>query len=580
MDARCEAALDRVAVRLGKDLKSLAPGFRGKVAAEFDIWTDQNMRGYLVVDIAWVDLEGIRHSALVGFEPMTGSHTAAAITAALKGVGMRLGLAEVGDKLEAWACAVITDGAANILAIAPGEDTPWLSVHCIAHRTQRAIVRLLSSASPHPDLLRLVNAVKKMVGLFAHSTLRRERYKALFKEMYPDTRLLMPIFWNATRWNSLFFVLVRYLAMHRVITRMEPVDLDMTPQTKLALMTELLEVVEVMPPVLRALQVLWQWTERLQANDATLAVLPTAVADMLSACTPPAGCNSVAASILGALETELRKEFAAIREGRDRSVELARFLHPRYVVGELEMEGGKYTAASLRYIKRMRQGLADDWPEQEAADAGDDGLGAADDPVKAAVEAATAAYVRDIRALTEEQRTTMDPLRDYWCTLERRALPLAHLARHYLAMRPTEAQPEREASLAGLIDAERRNRLLPERLRAVTITAAAARQAVVRPAPIIVDRVQRALDMLHSAPSAPAGGAGHEAPPAAEEGGDEDDGDLHDELAALDGVLGENGEVDVAVLARVAVDMEAEVAGEAEAPRRSARLAAALRGGE
>jgi hypothetical protein len=79
----------------------------------------------------------------------------------------------------------------------------------------------------------------------------------------------------------------------------------------------------------------------------------------------------------------------------------------------------------------------------------------------AGVHADMLVYVNDAQMLTAEDLSALrHPLVVFWCVNERLfTTTLAQLARQVLSICATEAQLERAASLAGLIDAERRARL-------------------------------------------------------------------------------------------------------------------------
>jgi hypothetical protein len=78
----------------------------------------------------------------------------------------------------------------------------------------------------------------------------------------------------------------------------------------------------------------------------------------------------------------------------------------------------------------------------------------------AGVHADMLTYVDEACTLTaEELRALRHPLVVFWVNERLCTTTLAQLARQVLSMRVTEAQSERAASLAGLIDAERRAHL-------------------------------------------------------------------------------------------------------------------------
>jgi hypothetical protein len=82
-------------------------------------------------------------------------------------------------------------------------------------------------------------------------------------------------------------------------------------------------------------------------------------------------------------------------------------------------------------------------------------------PHAAGVHSDMLVYVNDVHILTAEELSALrHPVVVFWCVNERLVTTThAQLARQVLSICTTEAQSERAASLAGLIDAARRARL-------------------------------------------------------------------------------------------------------------------------
>jgi hypothetical protein len=162
-------------------------------------------------------------------------------------------------------------------------------------------------------------------------------------------------------------------------------------------------------------------------------------------------------------------------------------------------------------------------------------------------------YVAEVHTLTAEELSAMCyPLIVFWCVKERlSAKTLAQLARQVLSIRATEAQSERAASLARLIDAERRARLSPERLSAVTIAKswAARRFADELPPALPASMMQRGGTSAMAAALAAMGGGG-EAPARGELNRVDEGGISLAVIAANPAVINDYGEVDVAVAAQ------------------------------
>jgi hypothetical protein len=159
-------------------------------------------------------------------------------------------------------------------------------------------------------------------------------------------------------------------------------------------------------------------------------------------------------------------------------------------------------------------------------------------------------YVNDVHILTAEELSALrHPLVVLWCVDERLfTTTLAQLARQVPSICATEAQSERAASHAGLIDAVRSARLSPDRLSAVTMAKSwtARRFADELPPALPASMMQRGGTSAKAAALAAMGGGG-EAPALGELNG-VDEGGIH--LAVIDidpAVINDDGKVDAAV---------------------------------
>jgi hypothetical protein len=161
-------------------------------------------------------------------------------------------------------------------------------------------------------------------------------------------------------------------------------------------------------------------------------------------------------------------------------------------------------------------------------------------------------YVNEVRTLAaEELSARRHPFVVFWCVNGRRfTTTLAQLARQVPSICVTEAQPERAASLARLIDEECRAHLSPDRLSAVTIAISRAARRLAN----VLPPAQPASMMRHrltSAMAAALAAMGDGDAPARSELNGVDEGGIH--LALIEAnpaVINDDGEVDVAVAAQ------------------------------
>jgi hypothetical protein len=171
----------------------------------------------------------------------------------------------------------------------------------------------------------------------------------------------------------------------------------------------------------------------------------------------------------------------------------------------------------------------------------------------AGVHADMLVYVNEVQMLTAEDLGALrHPLVEFWCVNERLfTTTLAQLARQVPSICATQAQLERAASLAGLIDAVCMARLSPDRLSAVTMAKSwtARRFADELPPALPASMMRHRVAGAVAAALAAMGGGG-EAPARGELDG-VDEGGIH--LAVIDvnpAVINDDGEVDVAVAAQ------------------------------
>jgi len=286
---------------------------------------------------------------------------------------------------------------------------------------------------------------------------------------------------------------------------------------------------------------------------------------------------------VAALHAQVRGQFATIIDGTNQIVKAATFLDPRTLKRYAHLDAGAITEETREYGKQIIAILDRYLPPPAAA---------ADPFTFIAVPSPTVArelseYVA--AGLKLELTDNFCPLANFWGERARSGSQLAQLARQILSIRPTEAEAERMASLAGMVDTERRNRISAERLRSVVLASAWAKRPSDVSGPQLtkrkVDMKQRVENAIKAAfPEEAAPAHVPAAEPLGDLGADADEGDVHDALLQLDeGLINEAGELDGAAAARALVEADddedadapaAGGAGDAPPPRRVNRLAA------
>ncbi|CAH0717220.1 unnamed protein product, partial [Brenthis ino] len=174
-----------------------------KVCLTTDCWTSQDMDAYLAVTAHFlIDFE--MKTVLLHCEHFSGSHTADALAEALKNIAIEWNIVE---KIT----LAVSDNTANITS-AIGK-TGWPIFGCFLHKLnliiEKAIVLL--------DFI--LEKVKKIVGHFKKSNLATE---SLAKYQIDRTVALRLIQSVPTRWNSVYYMLERFLKLQGALQAVLP----------------------------------------------------------------------------------------------------------------------------------------------------------------------------------------------------------------------------------------------------------------------------------------------------------------------------------------------------------------------
>ncbi|XP_064475342.1 E3 SUMO-protein ligase ZBED1-like [Ornithodoros turicata] len=176
-----------------------------------DIWTDTlNTRSYIGLTAHFI-LEGKLESRTLAVRGLAEAHTADNIKSVLESILSEWGISN--DKV----VSCITDGAANIVKAAENLFGKGRHLHCFAH-----ILNLMASESLHActNASSLINEVKSIVTFLKQSVkamdlLRSEQRK----NGVADSDVLKPLQEVSTRWNSTYYMIVRYMELHNCIVQ-------------------------------------------------------------------------------------------------------------------------------------------------------------------------------------------------------------------------------------------------------------------------------------------------------------------------------------------------------------------------
>lgn len=464
-------------------------GIQGKVAVTMDGWTDDNMESFLVITFHWVSPKRGLQRATAACKPFKTPHTTQNLMAALLETAELYGLSVDRAKaallkspeplFEPWMAALTTDTASNIRAVAVAGKVSYLRIDCVCHKLQLC----LSSESAGPVeakpaangkravkerkaglLYALVEPIRRLILSLAHSSARRDHYIAKYHQLYPGERVLHPIYPTATRWNSIFLMLVRYCHIFHVLKAMDWQFLGFASAA--AAKTEFLKLDAInliLPDLLRILAPFYEATQSLSASlSVTISMVRrrlVAIRNKLSDSDDlPAAIKPLAAKLLSNLNTRFSEEFD--RQLRPHVV--AEFLDPRTAadlfVADAHGKASKFTNDILRDLVKT---FMEDLPSAPAA-ADDDGIaiGLGPDPRQVILEAEVRDYFRYAREhpLSDDN----DPLWDFWLkdlAVHQKWPRLRRYAFNYLACQGSEADSERVASLAGSVKTAKRRHM-------------------------------------------------------------------------------------------------------------------------
>ena len=180
--------------------------------------------------------------------------------------------------------SVTTDTAA--VPMSAFRDRPELRVSCICHVINLIFSDLLTSGSnlQSPELQKMVRDIKAVLVKFAKSSKVRRAYAALWARMRPDEQPLQPIYDVVTRWSSTFHLVVRFMGMWPVLSKMTADQLNFSRRAEDSAWTDLRGTLQMhvsfMPDVAALLVPFFGWTEFFQAGTVTASFVCQAATEL------------------------------------------------------------------------------------------------------------------------------------------------------------------------------------------------------------------------------------------------------------------------------------------------------------
>jgi hypothetical protein len=430
LEARAAAVKERVARAI-----ECVGRFPGMIAMTADTWTSRSQQGYLGVTIAYIDRDWRLQSDVVACKLLESPHTAPAIVNGIEDTVPE-------PAVMADVMTLVTDNGANMIAAARslvGER----ALGCAAHTIQ-LVLKDAARQQPMKDIL---GCVTTALARFRNSTSRRQALADACNRA--GIKALVPLYPIATRWDSNYLALRRFLEMYPALERMAWDDWGFASNTEhSAFWVPVKRVHLLLEPLCDVLGTFAGWTRALQsAGSVTLSRIPAAVQDMIAATAARTGDSEKIAEIKGQLHAAVHKRLVKLAESP--LVQIARFLDPTQ---QRSMDAASVNDTVLMLIDIVNDRFravhspnttTTPWSHKLSACNGwpADQLGTALD-----------AYVN------LDKSNATDAL-DWWRAHAGMLSPMDAVARWFLCLPATSAESERTFSLAGLVATSRRSRL-------------------------------------------------------------------------------------------------------------------------
>ena len=199
------ARLDSMQVALSSKLHDQLKTDVESLAITTDIWTSVSNEAYLSFTASYVDKDWNMRTPVLATTHMTERHTQAVIADHLAEIASHW---EISEKIS----ACVHDGAANVKDAGARND--WHDINCAAHKLQLCINSSMGidKVTNHP-ISKCVAAASRLVGHFGHSPMATGELTKRQHSMFPDKQPLKLIQCCKTRWNSIYDMFARLVAL-------------------------------------------------------------------------------------------------------------------------------------------------------------------------------------------------------------------------------------------------------------------------------------------------------------------------------------------------------------------------------
>lgn len=212
--------------------KNKIKGLSSNLTLTTDIWTDtMQTRSFLGVTIHFYDEERMT-SVTLGVYELAESHTAEYIGRMLL------------QTCQEWCIdpekvsAVVTDGGANVVKAVDIAFGRKCHILCFAHLLNLVAQKSIAKTKQLPEL---IGSVKRIVTWFKHSVVASDELRK-----HSDLKLIQDV---ATRWNSTFYMVERFLELRATINQIVNCHTSAPPMITAKGIEELTEIFEVLRPI-------------------------------------------------------------------------------------------------------------------------------------------------------------------------------------------------------------------------------------------------------------------------------------------------------------------------------------------
>lgn len=419
-----------------------------------DLWTSRATMGYITVTCHFIDDNWEMRSYVLETSHMDDSHTIVNLASTLKVITDKWNIT---NKIH---CAV-TDAASNITGAI--RSNRWNHLVCFAHRLNLVVSCAVDNVE---ELKAIVTGIKKVVAFFHKSSKATDKLTVIQDQLnLPNHRLIQHV---DTRWNSVFYMLERYLEQQEAVRT----TLCMLDKASLVLPSDQNSTIEEVLQILRPFEAV---TTELSAEKYVSAskIIPLARGlQKLVSCHLSTTTNSIIKSLGEKLVAQMATRFGGLE---DKPVlAMATLLDPRF-------KKVPFSRSAQTCVDRMKRLMVDDAAtlttvEEEPTTTPQQST-LAPNPVSSPVwemfdeEAVCSTSLRSpsISIMAEIDQyfkqpvisRQFDPLQ--WWHSNSHVYPALHnVAKVYLCTVATSVPSERLFSKAGELISAKRNRLTPE----------------------------------------------------------------------------------------------------------------------